>query len=289
MKISRWVTRLFLLTALGGSLCAAAGENKGSVLVLGDSVAFGYIASVGPDYFYTHSENFVSFADELGKLLHLDVVNASCPGETTGSFLSATAPDNGCRAYRGAYPLHAGYQTTQATFALEYLAIHPNVSLVSITLGANDGLLLEETCASNPANKTPLQVEACILAGAPALLESVAENMVTILEGIRSTGYQGAIAINNYYSTDYSSAATTELTADLNGAIALPAPTFGAVVVDNFSAFEKAASYKVFGGQTCKTGLLNPDVVTPGACNIHPALTGHNLIARTIAATLAGH
>src|SRR5271168_1370006 len=99
MNISRVVSRLFLLAALcvGGT---AAAQQRGEALVLGDSIAFSYIASVGYDYFYTNPDNFIGFPDELGRRFHLDVVNGACPGETTGSFLSSTAPDYGCRAFR---------------------------------------------------------------------------------------------------------------------------------------------------------------------------------------------
>jgi lysophospholipase L1-like esterase len=181
----------------------------------------------------------------------MQVANAGCPGETTGSFLSPAVPDNGCRAYRELYPLHVDYHLTQLDFATDYLRRHHEVRLVTITLGANDGLLLEASCASQP---TPVLVEECIEAGAPALLAMVANNMQKILTDLRATGYAGAIVVNNYYSLDYSNGPATALTSDLNAAIAAPAEAFGAVVADNFSAFEAVASTASFGGQTCQTG-----------------------------------
>jgi lysophospholipase L1-like esterase len=278
MKILRVVSRVFLLAALciGGT---AAAEDRRDALVLGDSVAFGYIASVGFEYFYTDAENFIGFANDLGRHLDLDVVNASCPGETTGSFLSATAPDNGCRAYRGLFPLHVDYKSTQLEFATQYLRRHREVRLVTLILGANDGFLLEASCASNP---TPALVAACIAAGAPALLATVAANTAKILGDLRATGYGGAIVVANYYSLDYSDVAGTALTADLNAAIAAPTQAYGAVVADVFTAFKTVAAKPAFGGKTCNTGLLNPDVVNQFVCNIHPAQTGHRLIAKTI-------
>ncbi len=279
MKISSVVPRLFLAVAvcIGG---AAAAWERGDALVLGDSVAFSYIASVGYEYFYTRPDNFVGFPDELGDRLNLQVANGSCPGETTGSFLSSTAPDNGCRTYRSLFPLHAKYSSTQLAFATAYLKQHREVRLVTITLGANDGLLLEESCASSA------DVEACIEAGAPAVLAAVAQNMATILGAVRATGYAGRIVLTNYYSLDYSDAAGTALTADLNAAIAAPASAYGALVADVFSAFQGVADNPAYGGKTCNTGLLNPDVYDQYVCNIHPAHTGHRLIARTIEHTL---
>jgi len=279
MKILGVVSRLFL----GAALCiggTAVAQDRRDALVLGDSVAFSYIASVGYEYFYTDPENFIGFPDDLGRMFHLDVADAACPGETTGSFLSSTAPDNGCRLYRSLYPLHVDYKSTQLEFATAYLKSHREVRLVTITLGANDGLLLEASCAAQP---TPALVEACIVAGAPAVLAKVAENMEKILADLRATGYDGTIVVTNYYSLDYSDAAATALTANLNAAIAAPASAYGAVVADVFTAFKTVASKPAFGGKTCNTGLLNPDVYNQYVCNIHPAQTGHRLIAKTIA------
>ena len=286
MKISHFVSRLALVAAvcIGGAATAEdRGEDRGEALILGDSVAFSYIASVGFEYFYTNPDNFIGFPDRLGFLFGLDVANASCPGETTGSFLSATAPDNGCRSYRGLFPLHADYKTTQLQFATTYLRSHRRVRLVTLTLGANDGFLLEAACGANPANSTPALVTACIEAGVPALLATVEGNTQKILADVRATGYRGAIVVTNYYSLDYSDAAGTALTADLNAAIAAPTAAFGAVVADVFTAFKTAASKPAFGGKTCNAGLLNPDVVNQFVCNIHPAQTGHRLIADTVA------
>lgn len=292
MKLSRAASMASLVIAacLGGT--AAAGhfdEHYDKALVLGDSVAFGYIAAVDSvGYFYTHPENFIGFANDLGARLRLETVNASCPGATTGSFLSSIAQDNGCKGYRELYPLHADYRGTQLEFATQFLRRHPEVRLVTITLGANDGLLLEIACGEIP-NSTPTQVEACIEAGAPTVFAKVAENIGTILADLRATGYGGAIILTNYYSTDYSDTTQpgiTELTAALNTAIAAPARAYGAAVADIFTVFQTVASDPAFGGQTCKTGLLNPDVYTPNACNEHPALAGHRLIARTIAYAL---
>lgn len=282
MKNLAVMTRLFLLGVLfiGGT---AAAQDRREALILGDSVAFSYISSVGFEYFYTNPENFIGFPDELGFLFHLDVVNASCPGETTGSFLSSTAPDNGCRSYRGLFPLHIDYKSTQLEFATTYLKHHRGVRLVTITLGSNDGFLLEQSCA----NPNPALVTACIEAGAPAFLAAVAANMQKILADLRGAGYGGAIVVTNYYSLDYSDPVGTALTADLNAAIAAPASAYGAVVADVFTAFQRASANPAIGGKTCNTGLLNPDIANQFVCNVHPAHTGHRLIAKTIAHTIA--
>jgi lysophospholipase L1-like esterase len=270
--------RIFSAASLAVGILAAGAamaDERGHALILGDSVAFAYIATAGHEYI--NPGNFLGFADDLEQMLGLEAVDPACPGEATGSFLSSTAPDNGCRSYRANFPLHVAYGGTQAAFATNYLKRHHDVRLVTITLGANDGFLLEESCATQ-ANPT-----ACIEAGVPTLLATVAGNMQTILADLRGTGYGGAIVITAYYSTDYSDAAGTGLTALLNSAVVAPAQAYGAVVADLFSAFKSVASNPAFGGKTCNAGLLNASAQDQLLCDVHPSQSGHRLIAETIA------
>lgn len=277
MKLRNLASQLFLVAALSiGGTAAAMDREFG--LVLGDSVPFAYINSAG--YEYINAGNFIGFADDLATMLRLEAVDAGCPGETSGSFISRTAADNGCRSFRSQFPLHVLYGGTQLQFATSFLTQHRGVRLVTITLGANDGFLLEDGCA------TQANPDACIAAGVPALLDAVESNLQTILAELRATGYGGAIVITNYYSVDYSDAAGTQLTALLNTAIAAPARAYGAVVADLFSAFQTAASSPQFGGKTCNTGLLNASVANELLCDVHPSQSGHRLIAQTIARSL---
>jgi lysophospholipase L1-like esterase len=276
MRPRNKVALMLLIAAASVGATASAEDREGRALVLGDSVAFAYIASAGHEYI--NPDNFVGFSNYLDGKLQLDVADAGCPGETTGSFLSSTAPDNGCRAYRAfPFPLHVPYSSTQLQFATQFLQAHRDVRLVTITLGANDGFLLEASCAHQP-NPT-----ACIEAGVPTLLATVAGNLQQILADLRATGFGGVIVLTNYYSLDYSDAAATGLTALLNGAIAAPAAAYGAVVADVFTAFQTVASNPLFGGKTCNTGLLNASSADQSLCDVHPAQSGHQLIAKTIA------
>jgi lysophospholipase L1-like esterase len=272
--------RVIPLAWLAAALCTggtAAANEREQVLVLGDSVAFAYIASAG--FEYGNPDNFVGFANRLDNGV-LDAVDAGCPGETTGSFLSAAAPDNGCRAFRSRFPLHVDYSSTQLDFARKFLREHRHVRLVTITLGANDGLQLEEACASQP------DPTACIQAGLPTLLATVESNMQTILADLRGSGFYGAIVITNYYSVDYSDAVATGLTALLNQAIEAPAAAYGAVVADLFTAFKTVAVTAAFGGKPCNAGLLNASAQNQLLCDIHPSQSGHQLIAKTIVQAL---
>jgi hypothetical protein len=209
----------------------------------------------------------------------LNPANASCPGETTSSFISSTAADNGCHLYRSLFPLHTEYtsvRSTQLTYATSFLQHHSDTQLVTISLGADDLLLLEQQCNYDPA---------CIEAGAPQVFATAEANMQTILAGLRATGFTGTLAIVNYYSLDYSNQFETDLTLGLNQAISAPAPAYGAVIADVFSAFQAAVSNSFAAGNTCVAGLLNASnpQTSPPSCDVHPSQSGHKLIARVIA------
>jgi lysophospholipase L1-like esterase len=250
-------------------------QDDGSFLALGDSVPFGYIASDG--YAYVNPKNFVGYPDYVGGE-RLNTTNAACPGETSGSFVSSTGADNGCRAFRTTFPLHVSYPSTQLDFATSFLAEHKqHTRLATLQIGANDGLLLETSCNGNPA---------CIQAGLPQVLATLSLNVDTILRSLRATGFRGVLVVVNYYSTDYTDPLQTGLTILLNQTLAAVAAARGAVVADAFTAFQAAASTPFAGGKTCKAGLLNvnPSDVTQQTCDIHPTQSGHQLLADTVEA-----
>src|SRR6202007_2529583 len=98
---------ILLILSSSVALFAADGPAGRPYLALGDSVSFGFITNAG--FVYVYPENFIAFPDYLGQALKLHTSNAACPGETSGSFLSSTAPDDGCRFYRSQAPLHVSY------------------------------------------------------------------------------------------------------------------------------------------------------------------------------------
>jgi lysophospholipase L1-like esterase len=260
------------LTTLSAALSFAKDAPPRPYLALGDSVTFGFINEAG--YEYVSPQNFVGYPDYVGRALHLSDTDAACPGETSSSFLSATAADGGCREFRSLAHLHVSYKGTQATYGLAFLARHPDTRLVTVMLGANDIFLLEGRCKNDPT---------CIQQGLPAVLRTVATKTATILGEIRAAGYKGVLVIVNYYSLDYSNTFETEVTAALNEAVATPAQATGAVVADVFTAFQRASAR--VGGVTCQAGLLNAQASNQFACDVHPSQSGQKLIARTVDAT----
>ena len=86
MRLRRVTASLPLcLLALFAGTAHAEDYGDRSELALGDSVVFGFITQAG--HAYVNPTNFIGYPAYVGFRERLDDVNASCPGETTGSFL----------------------------------------------------------------------------------------------------------------------------------------------------------------------------------------------------------
>lgn len=255
---------------------------KGSTyLALGDSVTFGYEeAQVVPAPNYQDASSFLAYPQMLGKELHLSVVNAACPGETTSSLIDTTAQSNGCEntpgkgsvGYRTMFPLHVKYTGSQLAFAVSYLKKHHNVRLVSLMIGANDGFVCQETtpdhCASLPEET--------------ALASGIEKNVKTILSAIRNKAkYNGQIAIVNYYALNYADTTATGQSGLLNSSIDAAARPFHVEIADGFGELQAAAAHS--GGNSCTAGLLTQLTGAPTPCGIHPSYAGQSLLAQALA------
>lgn len=246
---------------------ASAASERNSYLALGDSVPFGFNPNLDP----TNASNFVGYPEIVAQRLNIEDVNATCPGEATGGFLSLTGTDNVCRPYRSAFPLHVTYSGTQMDFATAYLRAHPETRLVTLTLGANDVFRFQKDCAVGAT------VGTCPL-GILGVLGVMFHNLNTIFANLRATGYTGLIVAVTYYSLDYS---------DTSGAVALNTPMVaaaslnGALVASGLDAWAPRAD----GGSSCTAKLL---VELPtGGCDVHPTLRGHQLLAQQVINTIA--
>jgi lysophospholipase L1-like esterase len=254
-----------------GYAAEAVKAPGGKLLALGDSIAFGY----NPYADFTKDKNFVGYPELLGADVS-SVKNASCPGETSGSFISATAPDNGCRTYRAAYPLHVDYDgsQTQLDYALGRIAGDNGPddvpTLVTLNVSGNDIFLLQKSCAtaSDPA--------ACFSSGAPALIGSIAHNVGTILGSIRAAGYTGRLVYQTLYSATNDQSALGFVSI-LNSNVANVARQFGAQIADGFGAFYAASGAN---HDPCAAGLLIPN--PQGGCDVHPSAAGANLLANSV-------
>jgi lysophospholipase L1-like esterase len=244
-------------------------------LALGDSVTFGYRESdTSPSPNYLDASNFASYAEDVGVALGYQLANASCPGETSASFISKSAQSVGCESspgggpgYRSVYPLHVSYKGTQLQYGVAYLKAHPHTQLVSLMIGANDAFLCEETTSDQCVSEFP------------AVLKQITANVTTILSDIRSDAhYKGQIVIVNYYSLSYASSTETAESKALNAALDGGAKAYHVQIADGYGAFEAAALQS--GGNACTAGLLTQ--LTGGGCGIHPSVAGQAVLALAV-------
>src|SRR4051812_24737864 len=163
---------IFLASGVAPSAVAQDLPRNTRYLALGDSIAFGYNPLVIP----VNLDKYVGYPAIVSNLIHRKVANASCFGESSGSFLVLGAPDTGCAAWRASLPLYVSYSRTQMQYALDYLTANSKkTDLITIDIGVNDlGVLLAScnfdlSCASN---------------GLPGTLAAYAQHLTAIFGGI---------------------------------------------------------------------------------------------------------
>jgi lysophospholipase L1-like esterase len=240
-------------------------------LALGDSISFGENPPIEPA---PNANWYVGYPEYLATMIDKPHVNAACPGETTASMYDPTAGDNGCDAFKARESLHVAYSGTQYDYAMQYVATHDNVKLITVQLGANDLLLLLYGCLGDMG---------CVMQQLPAVLGAVGQNLGYTVGSLRAAGYTGQIILPLYYSTNYADQFTTGAIYYLNQVITQVAAATGAQTADVFGAWFMA-SYAA-GGDPCAAGLLLP--LEGGGCDKHPSPAGAQLIAQVVASAVA--
>jgi lysophospholipase L1-like esterase len=258
----------------GSAYVASTGAND--YLALGDSVAFGYRPpQVTPPAAYLDAANFTGYPSVVARELGLTVVNASCPGETTGSMIDTAAPSNGCEnpgtGYRELNPLHVAYSGSQLAFAVSFLKQNPDTRLVTIDIGANDldlCLAAPDHCAGPDFQQT---------------LAQVGRNLDTILAALRGTAhYRGEVVVLTYYAVNYRDAKGVSQIEALNAVLSQQGERFGARIADGFGAFRAAAAGA--NGDTCAAGLRIR--LPAGGCDAHPSVLGQDILAGAVTAVV---
>jgi hypothetical protein len=257
--------------ALAGGPAYGTTTPGPTFLALGDSVPFGFRLYAPA---YSDPRAFVGYPEILAADLHLTLLNASCPGETTSSFIDAGAQSNGCEnavglpiGYRDTFPLHVAYAGSQLQYAVDTLQADKGIQLVTLQLGANDVLLCQQVPQPYCGGGTDLT----------GITGHVAADLDLILSRLRTDGhYTGRIAVVTYYAVDYSAltgAAGLLAVQALNSAIAGAARAHGAVVADGFEAFRSKALQA--GGSSILAGLVLP-------FDSHPTRLGQTLLAQAV-------
>jgi lysophospholipase L1-like esterase len=282
--LTQSILSCFLLLVPTGSLLAANNTNY-TYLALGDSIAFGLdITLFKPGFPPPTPAQFTGYPETVAQIEQLlqsnKEVNAACPGETSASFWIAGAPDNGCNGpgpqgqppFKTSIGLHTNYPGTQLAFAVSQLSANKHINLVTLGLGGNDLLLVEEQCAAHPVPT----FAACVGAILPGVLQSYAGNLAAILTAIRAN-YSGTLVLVKLYSTSADPLYIQAVSA-VNSVMMQVGTNFGVKFADAFTAFQIASA--LYHGDPCAAGLLIRLSAT--TCDVHPSPLGRDLIAATV-------
>jgi lysophospholipase L1-like esterase len=278
---------LSLTLAAGVSTPLRAGNEKDyTYLALGDSVSFGLNVTLFTAPQLPTPWDFAGYPETVAALEHLlqskKLVNASCPGESSSSFVSPGAPDYGCHSmgpdgeppFKSWIGLRADYPGTQLAFATEQLSSNKHINLVTLSIGANDFLMIARDCATNADPK------GCVGARLPGMLQTYGANLVQILTAMRTgAGYKGTIVLVGYYAPIPDLIPIAQY---LNGTMQEVGANFGVKYADGLAAYEAAAA--AFGGDVCQAGLLIRLNAT--TCDIHPSAAGSNVLAAAVLAAI---
>jgi lysophospholipase L1-like esterase len=248
---------------------------------LGDSVSFGYYQTVVPltPAQYKGYPEFVADAEHL--VQSKKEVNASCPGQSSLSFIIAGVQDIGCEWIKTNVGLHTSYPDSQLKFAESELSSNKHINLVTLSIGGDDLLLLQVQCGG-PTSPT---FAGCVIANLPAVLQAYGLNLAQILTGIRRTAnYQGDLVLVTYYSPS-ADPLFIQAVGALNAVMTQVGTAFGAKFADGFTAFQIASA--PFSGDPCQAGLLAPGT-GPAPCDVHPSPEGQRLLASRVLSAISG-
>jgi lysophospholipase L1-like esterase len=253
-------------------------DSKPRYLALGDSLAFGYNPLVQPP----NLAWYIGYPKIVAAVLDLGLANASCPGETTGTFIGASTvyyPGFDCLEMQEQNQLFVPYNGSQnqLDYALAFLNADPSTKLVTIDIGMNDIGILQYNCLTQYSGN-PQGILTCEETGLPATLAAIGQNLTAIFSALRATGYKKTIVAVDAFAFNYSDPVQVGALGAYNALVGQVGSQFGVEVADVYPVFEHVAAR--FGGDTCAAGLLVklPD----GTCDTHPNLAGQVLIASTV-------
>lgn len=299
------------LGALAFTATAGAATVGSTYLALGDSLAYGYHAAqfkseleskgyVEPS---TFDEGYVDDFGAVLKLGHpkLQIVNDGCPGETTETFIDGSGIPGYCAGGPTGTPfpyafLHHSYgaNSSQLADALAILKENPNVSPITLDIGANDVLQFLASRCGFPSTFT------CSPAEVEAEFAHIAGNVFSILSQLRAAAPKAQIVLlglYNPYPTVLPAPGGDATTAALNKALAgvaadvpgtsfaNPEPPFNTSIVTGLPEATDLATICTFTAM-CPGGTFNP--ASPNA-DIHPTTVGYGVMAGVVGVDFFTH
>jgi lysophospholipase L1-like esterase len=299
------------LGALAFTAPAGAAQVGNTYLALGDSLAYGYHAAqfkheleskgyVEPE---TFDEGYVNDFGAALKLVNpkLQIIDDGCPGETTETFINGSGIPGYCAGGPTGTPfpyafLHHSYTpyTSQLADALAILKENPNVSPITLDIGANDVLQFLGSKCGFPATFTcsPTEIE--------AEFGHIAANVYSILAQLRAAAPKAQIVLiglYNPYPTVLPAPGGDKTTAALNTALAKvaadvsntsfanPEPPFNPSIITGAPETTDLPTICAFTAM-CPGGTFNP--TSPNA-DIHPTTLGYAVMAGVLGVDFFTH
>ncbi len=241
---------------------------QGYFLALGDSIAYGIQpakvrAGLPPSGFNTGYVDV--FAARLRALAPaIRVVNYSCPGESTKTFIAG-----GCPWLTGKRRLHDAFHGSQLAAALRFLRTHPGqVSPITLTLWGNDVAEFSDACKGDLV---------CVRARAPRAIAQFASRLSSILLRLRAAAPKAEIIVTGAWNTDVVNPRQTDpLFRSLDATIAQVAAGAKARFADTFRAFNPRGSVARVKARICAFTF----VCSEG--DDHPTDAGYRAIAAAV-------
>jgi lysophospholipase L1-like esterase len=298
----------FLAIAGTLALAPAAGAVKvgDTYLALGDSLAYGFHAAQFKEEFpnvnpETFEEGYVDNFARLVKLFNPNVtlINDGCPGEGTNTMMHGGGEIPGVERFCGGedappFPyrfLHHRYSTkTQLEDALAILHENPNVSPITLDIGANDLLhFLAAECGFPAANN-------CGEGKFATEFAHIATNVAIILGQLRAAAPNAQIVLIGLYNPfpGFPSEGGDKLTAGLDKALetvarlvpgtsfANPEPLFNPSIVLGTPESSDLPTICAFTAM-CPGGKFSP------AGDIHPTKLGYQVLAGVVSLQFLTH
>jgi lysophospholipase L1-like esterase len=241
---------------------------KSYYLALGDSIAYG-IQPAKAERGLPPSGYRTGYVDVFAKQLRqvapkIQVVNYSCPGESTVTFVRG-----GCPWLAEGKKLHDPYRGTQMAAALAFLAAHRGqVSPITIHLWGNDIDPVAEACKGDFA---------CIKKRAPAALRTLEARLGDILARLRTAAPTADIVVNGAWNFNVDDLAKTDpIFRSIDAAIRRASMGAKARVVDLYSVISPQGNVARQKARICAyTFICSRD-------DPHPTDAGHRAIAGAV-------
>lgn len=301
---------LIALSALVFAASASAAKIGSTYLALGDSLAYGYHAALFKSELEKGSVEPSTFdkgyVDDFGAVLKLanpslQIINDGCPGETTETFIDGSGLPGYCAGGPTGTPfpyvyLHHSYSphASQLADALAILKETPNVSPITLDIGANDVLQFLASKCGFPATFT------CSPAEVEGEFAHIAGNVYSILAQLHAAAPSAQIVLiglYNPYPTVLPSPGGDKTTAVLNAALekvaasvpdtsfANPEPVFNPSIITGAPETTDLPTICAFTAM-CPGGTFNP--TSPNA-DIHPTNLGYGVMATVLGADFFSH